>query len=321
MLQDRFRLVGRCGRLRACTVAALALGVVGCAKPEPPFPAAKDPEAATVASVDRFDPGFATLFNREGPAFNPTVVSSILPDANEPIDMDTFFLVLALGPGGEAVTYYALDVAPVEPARAFTVHGEDGAPIAGQLPIFEALPGDDGYSDFMHVQEVHVGDDYVPNALTSVAEVEEMAALGVAVIVDNQRIANWAAVPAGTTAELKFSGDPVSGFRAWRGGEVVHFLNFDRDLLAGGDGNPPASNVSVIFADGMTPAEGFATETDSPQTHNVVQTLPGEEDYSSLWAHQVGRLDGFAGVKDWPSATANFQQKLTIAVNCPVVAP
>lgn len=305
---------------------ALILGVCastwGCAKPEPPFPDAKNPDAVPEAAVDRFQPGFATLFNREGPVFHPEAVSAILPEANEPIDMDTYFLVYALGPDGEKVTYYALDISPDEPSRAFTVHGEDGAPIPGQLPIFESLPGDDGYNDFMHVQEVHVGNQYVANQLTSVAEVEDMAARGVAVIIDNGRIANWAAVPAGTIAERKFDGEPVSGFRAWRGGEVVHFLNFDRNLSMTPGGKVPASNVAVIFENGMDPSEGFAVEpgSDPPQTHNALQTLPGQDGYSSLWNHQVGSLQGFDSVTDWESATANFQEKLPIAVNCPIVA-
>jgi hypothetical protein len=306
--------------LRTTVILGLAMATVGCAKPDPPFPDAKQPDAAAEVAVDRFDASFATLFNRAAPMFNPSVVAGILPDANEPIDMDAYFLVYALGPEGEKVTYYALDISPAEPSRAFTVHGVDGALIEGQLPIIESVPGDDGHNDFVWVQEVHVGDKYIPNQLTSVAEIEDMAGRGVAVIVDNRRVANWAVVPAGTTADRKFDGEPVSGFRAWRNGEVAHFLHFDRQLLLGADGNAPASNVSVIFADGMSPAEGFATEADGQQTHNVLQTLPGDDDYSSLWAHQVGRLDGFDTVTDWTTANANFQVKLDIAVNCPIVA-
>lgn len=305
---------------RALFAVGLVFCSVACAKPEPPFPAAKVVDDAPVAAIDRFAPGVATLFNREAPVFNPSVVADILPDANAPIDMDTHFLVYALGPKGEKVTYYALDISSPTAARAFTVHGEDGEPIAGQLPILETIPGDAGYNDFVHVQEVHVGNQYVANSLTSVAEIEDMTARGVAVLVDKGRVANWPAVPAGTIAERKFDGEPVSGFRAWKNGEVVHFLNFDRQLVLGADGSAPASNVSVIFADGMSPAEGFATEADGVQTHNVLQTLPGDDEYSSLWAHQVGRLDGFDTVRDWPTANANFQAKLDIAVNCPIVA-
>jgi hypothetical protein len=306
--------------LRETVIFGLALAAVGCAKPDPPFPDAKQPDAAAETAVDRFDPSFATLFNRDAPIFNPSVVSGILPDANAPIDMDAHFLGFGLGPKGEKVTYYALDISPAAPSRAFTVHGVDGALIEGQLPIMESVPGDEGYNDFMWVQEVHVGDKYIPNQLTSVAEIEDMAERGVAVLVDNRRVANWAAVPAGTTADRTFDGEPVSGFRAWRNGEIVHFLNFDRQLVIGDDGNAPASNISVIFADGMSPAEGFATEADGQQTHNVFETLPGDDGYSSLWAHQVGRLDGFDTVTNWATANANFQEKLDIAVNCPIVA-
>lgn len=305
---------------RALLITGLAMAAAGCDKPDPPFPDAKEPDTAAVASVDRFQDGFATLFNRAAPAFDPDTILEILPDPNVPIDMDTDFLVYALGPDGEKVTYYALDISATTPARAFTVHGVDGAVIDGQLPIFETLPGDAGHNDFMHVVEIHVGDRYVPNSLTSVAEIEQVLAQQVAISVDRGRIANWAAVPAGTTADREFDGLPVSGFRAWRDGEVVHFLNFDRNLAVGGDGDAPRSNVAVIFADGMSPAEGFATEADGRQTHNVLQTLPGDDDYSSLWAHQVGRLDGFDTVVNWPTATANFQEKLDIAVNCPIVA-
>jgi hypothetical protein len=305
---------------RTAAIALLLLLLLGCGGRESPYPEPADPAAAPVAAVDRFGDGYATLFKRSGPVFNPSVIADLIPAPDEPVDFDTYFLVRALGPAGQKVTYYALDISPRLPAPAYLVIGADGQPVAGQLPIVERLPGDEGYNDFVLVHEVHVGDDYTANAFHDAAAIGDAVSQGIAVIVATERVANWPLVPAASIATLKFDGAPVAGLRAWHAGALVHHLAFDSDLALTGAGDVPASNVTVIFENGADPSNGFATEPDG-QTHNVVETLPGDPDYSSYWAHLVGRRDGFDSVTDWPSAQANFQEQIPVTVNCPVVAP
>jgi hypothetical protein len=66
--------------------------------------------------------------------------------------------------------------------------------------------------------------------------------------------------------------------------------------------------------------EGFATEGATPQTHNVVFTLPGDVDYSPLWAVHVYDPAAFSKVHD---ATTVLDVPLKDPngplVNCPIV--
>jgi hypothetical protein len=281
---------------------------------------AHNPDMAQVVSVDRFQDGFATLFKRSAPGFDPDNVSKILPAPNAPIDMDKFFLVHSLGPRGEKVTYYALDVVSDLPAAGWVFVNSQGQPVPGQLPIINLLPGEKGYSDFFKLSEVVVKDDYVANSLVSYDDVMAAIAAGHVSVRMTNRVANWAVVPAGTKAEMSFQGQPVSGYRAWYKGQVAPYLRFDTNLTASADGKVPTSPIVVVFKNGMNPGMGFQTET-SGQTHNVVATLPGEEGYSSLWLHSFqGKLEGFDSVYDFASATANRGADLpNILVNCPVV--
>lgn len=303
-------------------LAASFSGCGGTAPTGAELPPAADEAAAAVAAVDRFADGFATMFKRSDPIFNPTVMGPLIPGPNQPIDYDTVFLARGLGPAGERITYYALDITSDQPGRAFEVHDASGAPIDGQLPIVELVPGEPGYNDFLRVHEVRVEvDEYEPNQIASVADVDAAIALGAVTLTPSSRVVNWALVPEGTVATRKFDGAAVAGYRAWRGREIVHYLSFDSALPLTGDLRVPASGVSVIFENGTDPSEGFATESDGVQTHNVMRTLPGDSTYSSSWYHQMGRRSGFDAVVDWPSAIANYAGPLPITVNCPIVAP
>lgn len=278
-----------------------------------------DPDTAPVASVDRFSDSFATLFKRSGPAFDPVNVTPLIPDANEAFDMDMLFTVKALGPAGELVTYYALDILPPAPATGYVLLDDAGQPIADQLPIIEGLPGDVGYNDFVLITEVTVQAGYVANTITSAADVAAAVAAGSATMTETTRIANWSVVPMGTMAAKKFAGAAVTGYRAWHDDTVAHYLQFDTELVANA-GAVPSSGIIVIFADDMSPAMGFAAEPDG-QTHNALETLPGDPGYSSYWSHSRGALAGFDGVTDFATATANIAGPLPVIVNCPVVAP
>ena len=125
-----------------------------------------DPDAAERVAVDRFSDDAGTLHRRSA---NPD-----LPGPDEPIDFDQKpFWHQGLGPDGGTVQYYDLDVQPLGPAPIYVLvrEGEDD-PVADQLNVVGAKPGDDGYSDFWQVHRVTVPEGYEANAITSVDAIE-----------------------------------------------------------------------------------------------------------------------------------------------------
>lgn len=308
--------------MRRCCLSLLAI-VSGCSDEVGPPLTPVDPDTAPIASVDRFSDGFATLFKRSGPAFDPVNLTPRIPAPNAPIDFDAVFAVRALGPAGEPITYYSLDIVPQQPARGYVLVA-NGAPVAGQLPIIDLLPGEVGYNDFVRVTEVEVGRDYVANAYTSVADLEAAVAGDRATLRITDRVENWSAIPRGSTATKRFHGRRITGERVWVRGQVADILLFESGaggdaLTLSGEGLVPTSPIIVIFANDMSPAAGFATEPDG-RTHNAIASLPGQGAYSSLWAHSVGALAGFASVVDFASASANIAvANIPVDVNCPVV--
>ncbi len=281
---------------------------------------ANDPAKAQIVSVDRFQDSFGKLFKRSGPAFDTENVSKVLPAPNAPIDMDKYFLVKSLGPKGEKVTYYALDILTDIPAKGWVFVNQSGKMIENQLPIIDALPGDETYNDFVRINEVKVHDGYVANSLSSVDDVNNALKDNKVTVTETTRIANWSVVPAGTIATHKFNGVAVSGYKAWYKKQIANYLRFDTQLQAV-NGKVPTSPIIVILNNGKDPSKGFKAETDG-QTHNVLGTLPGDASYSSLWIHNVqGKPEGFDSVKDFASALANQSGPLGPTVNCPVVTP
>jgi len=277
-----------------------------------------DPDTAPVANVDRFADNFGHLFKRSAPAFDPVHVQPNVPAPNAPIDLDAAFTIKALGPRGERVTYYSLDILPRVPSVGYIVR-RNGQPVPGQLEIIDGLPGDPGYNDFVRITEVAVADDYVANTLTSADDVRAAVTAGEATTTQTERIANWAVVPAGTTAQLKFRGKTITGNRAWVRGQVAHFLRFEEDLAVGVDGSVPLAEIVVMFANNMSPAEGFELDGDG-RTHNAIDKLATDPGYSSLWNHSVGNTANFEAVVDFPSAVDNIMAaNVGVDVNCPEV--
>jgi hypothetical protein len=277
-----------------------------------------DPETAPVASVDRFSDSFGKLFKRSAPIFDPDNVKPNVPAPNAPIDLDAMFTVRALGPTGEATTYYSLDILPRAPSKAYLIM-RGGRPVDGQLPIIDSLPGDAGYNDFARVSEVTVGDDYVANTLTSFDEVDAAVAAGDATVTETTRIVNWAAVPKDTRATKKFNGQDILGHRSWMRGQVVHQLRFEENLTITEAGMVPTAEIIVMFDNNMDPSQGFATNADG-STRNAIDTVAGDPTYSSLWNHSVGNKANFASVVDFPSAAANVMAaNVGVDVNCPEV--
>lgn len=277
-------------------------------------PTPGNPATATHASIDRFSDAAGALFRRS--------VDATLPAANAPIDFDTGpFITQGLGPDGQVVRYYNFDVMPTAPAPIFAFFYEDGTAVPGQLNIVDVIPGEAGYNDFWQVVKVTVPDGYVPNTVTSV---QELVAAGY----DTETtdiLVNCPVVPEGSTAELRLAGEDNGLTLGWHDGELIFYFNFfEAPLTVTGDGAVPTSDIYVTFnvnpdQDGGGPASGFKVEDGTLQTHNVVETIPGDALYSPLWDVMPYDNASFDQVMNLATAQAATSFGLAAVVNCPIV--
>jgi hypothetical protein len=274
-----------------------------------------DPTTATRTSIDRFSADAGTLMVR--------TAENGLPAADEAIDFDTApFITTGLGPDGEVVEYYNFDVMSTTPAPIYVLRHESGEFVEGQLNIITVVPGDAGYNDFWDVVMVTVPDDYVANTITSY---QEISAAGYA---EEQTdiIVNCPVVPEGSTATKRVGGGSAGLVWGWYRGEVIFYFDFsEKALTAESDGSVPVSPIYVSFninADetGGGPASGFVVEDMTDQTHNVLATLPDDDDYSPLWGVNAYDNAEFDDVMDLATAEAATGMNLGATVNCPVAS-
>ena len=294
-------------------LAGAVLAAAAC-DDDPMEPSPLDPDTAPRVSVDRFSDDAAMLFRRSG--------NAAMPAANAPIDMDQGpFITQGLGPDGEIVRYYNFDVQSTTPAPIYVLFREgESSPVAGQLNIIDAIPGDAGYNDFWRVVRVTVPSDYVANTVTSFAELQ---AEGFETEMTTT-IVNCPVVPDGSTADLGGGADGLT--RGWYRDQVVFYLNFgEAPLMTTANGMVPTSPIYVTFnvnpdEAGGGPGSGFRTEAGTMQTHNVVATLPGQTGYSPLWDVRPYDNEAFDMVMDLESAQAAPNFGMAALVNCPVVS-
>lgn len=278
---------------------------------------AKDPNTSEVMPVDRFSDDYAVLFKRSE--------NSDLPAADAPINFDEApFITQSLGPDGQVVRYYNFDVQPLEPAPIYIlVNGTNDIPIEGQLNIIDVIPGDENYSDFWQMYIVRVSEDYVANSATSYSEL-----LDLGFIAKQDAIVNCPVVPYGSTANENYHGHPNSLRRGWYKGKIVYYFSFEeKELNETAEELTPLSPIYVTFninpdpnnpASG--PASGLVRESDGVQTHNVIETIPTDADYSPFWAVYIYDNADFDNVSDLETAKAsNILMENAMYVNCPVV--
>jgi hypothetical protein len=271
------------------------------------------PETAPKAFVDRFSAKAGHLQVR--------TAMNHLPPPNAAVDFDQGpFITRGLGPRSEHVIYYNFDVQSLVPAPLYVLYRKGAsAPLAGQLPIVEALPGDSGYNDFHVLVRVTVPDGYAANTITSAAALR-------AADYPTERtsvIENAPIVPEGSTAHRRLGGASAELESGWFDGQTVRYFTFVERPLMGTI--VPLSPIFVSFsvnpgAPGGGPSSGFRTESGAEQTHNVLATLPADAGYSPLWQVSVYDNVDFDGVHD----LATLQQAKILApnvatVNCPVV--
>lgn len=241
--------------------------------------------------IDRFSKAAGHLLVRDA--------TNGLPAAGAPIDLDVPpFVTQGLGPVGEIVRYYNFDVQSAAPGTLYRLVRPGSRGVLAEL--VDAIPGDAGYSDFHRIAWVEV-----PSGLpATVAELKGLATTLDATAID------CPIVPRGTHGK----GGGTIHELGYRGAKVVCLELGDPLLLDAG--KVPTSPIYVTFG----PA-GFLTDG-TPQTHNVVFSVPGDTDYSPLWAVHIYDPSAFASVHDAASAEA---AKLVDAhgplVNCPVIRP
>jgi hypothetical protein len=276
-------------------------------------PQAKDPATAAKVSVDRFSDKAATLMRRSASPSLPAANQAVAFDSGEP------FITAGLGPRGEHVRYYNFDVQPIAPAPIYVFFRAGGIPVDGQLNVVDVVPGDPGYNDFWQVQKVTVPSSYVPNSVTSLAEITAADFP----IEPTQMLVNCPVVPDGSVATLRFGGQASGLQSGWYKGMVVKYFSFEEKALSGAA--VPVAPIFVAFKinpdkPGGGPASGFVTEPGSAQTHNVVTVLPADTGYSPLWSVDVYDNSAFATVTDLATVQATPQLGSGVAsVNCPIV--
>jgi len=282
---------------------------------------AKNPDTALLASIDRFSDAFAHLFKRSS---NPS-----LPAANAPIDCDQGpFITQGLGPNGEKIQYYNFDVLPAAPAPIYVFFPEGSSTeLTAQLHIVDVIPGTPGYNDFWQVTKVTVPASYVPNSVTSAAEIQ---AAGFTTTPTNMLV-NCPIVPGGSTAKLRYTAQESTALvRGWYRGQIVKYFSFMEHTLTAVSpgGTVPVAPIYVTFnvnpAQGNPmsgPASGFKTEMSSLQTHNVASVLPEDTAYSPLWMVVAYDNASFASVTN---LTTGEQAPVLVPnaglVNCPIVS-
>jgi hypothetical protein len=229
------------------------------------------------------------------------------PEPGQPIDFDQPpFITQALGPDGGIVRYYNFDVQRDVPASIYRLtRAGTHAAIPGQLDIIDTLPGDPAYSDFFQLAWVEVPGAFVAHAYADIATLR---------VTREPTLLDCPIVPHGSTAREGDGVAPAVPTQLWYRGVTVDCLLFGAPLE--GD-KVPTSPIYVTF--GHEPDAGFKHVGTTPQTHNVVLSVPGDTAYSPLWDVHIYDERAFERVHDASSAEKARIIKAGPLVNCPVV--
>ncbi|MBI2506220.1 MAG: hypothetical protein HYW07_23635 [Candidatus Latescibacteria bacterium] len=274
-------------------IAHLAVGAeVGALQITARFP----PYVARVV-VDRFSDAAGLFFRRsETPE---------LPGPDQPIDFDgPLFLQRGFGPNGETLWYYNFDARSTAPAPVYVLVDRIGQPISGQLPIFDLLPGDPGYSDLWQIHNVRILQrDYLLNSLSSLQALSD----GGYEITPTDQVMHCVLAPSGSKAALRFdAATPAAAQQGWYRDLVVDYLLFENPNSIAqvdfGAGKVNAPEMFAFFENDLDPSDGFALDPLGAGTHNVATRLPGQEGYAPLWVLTVFKLAVFDRVQSVASA-------------------
>ncbi len=269
-----------------------------------------DPSTAPRVEIDRFSDAAGTIFRRSERAD--------LPAPGEPIDFDRApFLVQGLGPRGEVAQYYNFDVRPRLPAFIRFLFREGETAQVDQGAIVNAIPGDPRYSDMWQVVRVFVPRDYVANTITSVDQVFD----GAYRQEHTRALINCPLVPEGSTA-VKRLGGAATLRQGWYRDQVIFYFTFaERTVETTAGGSVPLQDLFVTFTVNGDRRSGYVKEMGTPQTHNILASLPADADYSPLWRVRVYDNTAFDAVRDLAAArAAPVVDDSLFVINAPVVS-
>lgn len=188
----------------------------------------------------------------------------------------------------------------VTPAPIYVLFFGDGTPVPDQRNIIDVVPGDDGYSDLWRVHVVTVPDDYVANDVRSYVQIMNAGYT----VTPMDIYVNCPVVPEGSM----LSGGEMGLTMGWYQGQDVSYFDFGMNPI------DTAPIYAFFYADG-SPVDG---------QNNVVDTMPGDPDYSAFWqVHLVTVPDDYVANTIRSEAdlmTAGYPIEMTdILVNCPIV--
>jgi len=273
--------------------------------------------AATSGMVSAFFGGSGlpavVIFAAESGAAQ-AAVKPLDPDKATVAEVDRF--------SDKAVRYYNFGVQGTTPAPVYVLYreGED-KPVLGQLDIIDTLPGEKGYNDFRQVWKAWVPKDYAANTITDSAALLKTGYR----TEQTSTLRNMPVVPDKSRAKARLKGASADLQRAWYRGQVAKYFTFDEAPLSAAGSSVPVSPIYVTFnvnpgQPNGGPGSGFRTEPNSPQTHNVPATLPGDTGYSPLWLVAVYDNADWPSVHDLDTARKAKQLGAGVAtVNCPIV--
>ena len=209
---------------------------------------------------------------------------------------------------GQSTFYYSFDNsipspdggATVTPAPIYVFFYGDDTAVPGQHNVVDVVPGDAGYSDLWQVHKVTVPDDYTPDSVRSYADIVTNGYTVTPVDV----FVNCPIVPDGSA--LQYSQQGLT--QGWDDNSAVFYFDFGLNPVE-------TAPIYVLF---------YGDDTPVPGQHNIVDTVPGQMNYSAFWqVHKVTVPDDY--VADSATSLSDLQAAsypitpTNILVNCPIV--
>ena len=141
-------------------------------------------------------------------------------------------------------------------------------------------------------------------------------------------LVNCPVVPEGSVASLRRGPESKSNetIPGWYRDMAVFYFTFEETSFMRQDsGNIPVANIYVTFninpgEEGGGPPSGFRLQPGSDRTRNVVDAIPGQDNYSPLWRVWVYDNGDFESVENLSSVLlASVINDNAGLVNCPIV--
>jgi hypothetical protein len=199
---------------------------------------------------------------------------------------------------GEPVSYWTVGLSPATPQRVRVLCREaEGECVLEDHPmVLEALPGEEGYSAFARVTEVHVTEDYAGEVMPSFEAIDDAVRDGLATLEERNAYINCPVVAPDIRLELP-GGDDIGGGAVYVRGMEAACLLFDRGSgrLGLGErgtemGEVLIRNVYVLTREGeemplMEAArmEDITGDGDAVDSNNIFGAALGDVDYTPLW--------------------------------------